>query len=129
MLPFAVVYFAEYFINQGLLELLVFDCGHSFGFGQHEQYRWYQVLYQFGVFISRSSTKFIQLQSSSILLIPILQTINATFLFWDALKQFIPHVIVVFIIVFYEGLLGGAAYVNIFRLLHKSEDYPKSLIA
>ncbi|VDK69472.1 unnamed protein product [Onchocerca ochengi] len=89
MLPFAVVYFAEYFINQGLLELLIFDCGHSFGIGQHGQYRWYQI-------------------------------INAIFLFWDALKQFIPHVIVVFIIVFYEGLLGGAAYVNIFRLLHKS---------
>ncbi|KAM3720537.1 Battenin [Dirofilaria immitis] len=120
MLPFAVVYFAEYFINQGLLELLVFDCSHSFGIGQHGQYRWYQVLYQLGVFVSRSSVKFIQLQPSSILVIPILQVINAAFLFWDALEQFIPHVIVVFIIVFYEGLLGGAAYVNIFRLLHKS---------
>uniref|UniRef100_A0AAF5PFX8 Battenin n=1 Tax=Wuchereria bancrofti TaxID=6293 RepID=A0AAF5PFX8_WUCBA len=120
MFPLALVYFAEYFINQGLLELLVYDCAHSFGIGHHGQYRWYQVLYQLGVFISRSSVEFIQLQSSFIPLIPILQTINAIFLFWDTLKSFIPHVIIVFIIVFYEGLLGGAAYVNIFRLLHKS---------
>ncbi|KAK6107269.1 CLN3 family protein [Brugia pahangi] len=120
MFPLALVYFAEYFINQGLLELLVYDCAHSFGIGHHGQYRWYQVLYQLGVFISRSSVGFVQLQSSFIPLIPILQTINAIFLFWDTLKSFIPHVIIVFIIVFYEGLLGGAAYVNIFRLLHKS---------
>lgn len=25
------------------LELLVFDCAHGFGIGQHGQYRWYQV--------------------------------------------------------------------------------------
>uniref|UniRef100_A0A915Q206 Battenin n=1 Tax=Setaria digitata TaxID=48799 RepID=A0A915Q206_9BILA len=120
MFPFAVVYFAEYFVNQGLLELLVFDCAHGFGIGQHGQYRWYQVLYQLGVFLSRSSVEFIQISPSFIPLIPILQTVNAVVLFLDALKQFMPHVIIVFIIVFYEGLLGGAAYVNIFRLLHKS---------
>uniref|UniRef100_A0A0R3RIG4 Battenin n=1 Tax=Elaeophora elaphi TaxID=1147741 RepID=A0A0R3RIG4_9BILA len=120
MLPLAMVYFAEYFINQGLLELLVFDCAHGFGIGQHGQYRWYQVLYQLGVFISRSSVELIQLRPFSIPLIPILQILNAIFLFWDTLRSFIPHVIVVFIIVFYEGLLGGAAYVNIFRLLHMS---------
>ncbi|EJD73613.1 hypothetical protein, variant [Loa loa] len=120
MFPLALVYFAEYFINQGLLELLVYDCAHSFDIGHHGQYRWYQVLYQFGVFVSRSSVEFIQLGPSSLPLIPVLQTINAVVLFWDALKSFIPHIIFVFIIVFYEGLLGGAAYVNIFRLLHKS---------
>ncbi|KAL3998898.1 CLN3 family protein [Acanthocheilonema viteae] len=120
MFPLALVYFVEYFINQGLLELLVFDCAHSFGISQNGQYRWYQVLYQFGVFTSRSSIEFIQLRPSSILLIPILQAVNAIFLFWDALRSFIPHVIAVFIIVFYEGLLGGAAYVNTFHLLHKS---------
>ncbi|CAG9537172.1 unnamed protein product [Cercopithifilaria johnstoni] len=120
MFPLALVYFAEYFINQGLLELLVFDCAHGFGIGQRGQYRWYQVLYHLGVFTSRSSVEFIQLRSSSISVIPVLQALNAVFLFWDTLKSFIPHVIVVFIIVFYEGLLGGAAYVNTFRLLHKS---------
>ncbi|VDK87641.1 unnamed protein product [Litomosoides sigmodontis] len=120
MFPLALVYFAEYFINQGLLELLVFNCARGFGISQHGQYRWYQVLYQLGVFISRSSIEFIQLRSSLIPLIPILQVVNAVFLFSDALRSFIPHIIIVFIIVFYEGFLGGVAYVNIFHSLHKS---------
>ncbi|XP_022528450.1 battenin isoform X3 [Astyanax mexicanus] len=50
--PLALVYLAEYFINQGLLELLFFQeslLSHA------EQYRWYQTLYQIGVFISRTS--------------------------------------------------------------------------
>uniref|UniRef100_A0A183CN01 Battenin n=1 Tax=Globodera pallida TaxID=36090 RepID=A0A183CN01_GLOPA len=57
MVPLSVVYFSEYFINQGLLELLMFDCAHSFSLSPTSQYRWFQVLYQVGVFISRSSVK------------------------------------------------------------------------
>lgn len=45
--------------------------------------------------------------------------LNAAFFFWDAVKEFIPHVILVFIIIFYEGLLGGAAYANTFMAIHK----------
>ncbi|VDN08382.1 unnamed protein product [Thelazia callipaeda] len=120
MFPLALVYLAEYFINQGLLQLLIFDCEHSFGIGQYGQYRWYQVLYQLGVFISRSSVEVIHIPSYLMPLIPILQVTNALFLLWDALEQFIPHVAFVFVVVIYEGLLGGAAYANTFHLLHKS---------
>ncbi|GAB0202384.1 battenin [Grus japonensis] len=57
--PLALVYFAEYFINQGLLELLYFPASaltHS------EQYRWYQLIYQVGVFASRSSLRCFRLR-------------------------------------------------------------------
>ncbi|KAM3864032.1 battenin [Diretmus argenteus] len=50
--PLGLVYFAEYFINQGLLELLYFP---DFYLSHAEQYRWYQTLYQVGVLVSRSS--------------------------------------------------------------------------
>ena len=60
---FVILYFAQYFVNQGLvnktflmnisslnkqiqLEITIYDCAHSFGKGPYAQYRWYQVLYQ-----------------------------------------------------------------------------------
>ena len=60
---FVILYFAQYFVNQGLvnktflmnisslnkqiqLEITIYDCSHSFGKGPYAQYRWYQVLYQ-----------------------------------------------------------------------------------
>ena len=52
MLPLGAVYFSEYLINQGLFELLYFP-GVSLSHAQ--QYRWYQLTYQLGVLVSRSS--------------------------------------------------------------------------
>jgi battenin len=120
MIPLSFVYFGEYFINQGLVELITFDCKHGFGFSPRSQYRWYQVIYQFGVFISRSSAKILPLHSSLLPVLSVLQLINAGLFFKDAISPFVPHIFIIFIIIFYEGLLGGAAYVNTFRTVHKS---------
>ncbi|KAE9548436.1 hypothetical protein FO519_008351 [Halicephalobus sp. NKZ332] len=46
MIPLVIVYIAEYAINQGLTELIYFDCSHGFHLSRGSQYRWYQVLYQ-----------------------------------------------------------------------------------
>ncbi|XP_054389730.1 battenin isoform X5 [Pongo abelii] len=54
IVPLVVVYFAEYFINQGLFELLFF---RNTSLSHAQQYRWYQMLYQAGVFASRSSLR------------------------------------------------------------------------
>ncbi|XP_049759755.1 battenin isoform X2 [Elephas maximus indicus] len=54
IIPLVLVYFAEYFINQGLFELLFF---RNTTLSHAEQYRWYQMLYQAGVFVSRSSLR------------------------------------------------------------------------
>ena len=60
---FVILYFAQYFVNQGLvsktffaeyfklnkliqLEITIYDCAHSFGKGPYAQYRWYQNFYQ-----------------------------------------------------------------------------------
>uniref|UniRef100_A0AC35G0B8 Battenin n=1 Tax=Panagrolaimus sp. PS1159 TaxID=55785 RepID=A0AC35G0B8_9BILA len=53
-IPVILVYFAQYFINQGLTPLIYFDCSHGFNLSKASQYRWFQVLYQSGTFISRS---------------------------------------------------------------------------
>nr|XP_058142098.1 battenin isoform X2 [Dasypus novemcinctus] len=52
IVPLVLIYFAEYFINQGLFELLYF---RNTSLSHAQQYRWYQMLYQAGVFASRSS--------------------------------------------------------------------------
>ncbi|XP_028842641.1 battenin [Denticeps clupeoides] len=114
IVPLGLVYFAEYFINQGLLELLYFP---DFFLSHAEQYRWYQVLYQVGVLVSRSSLCCIKIRK--IWLLVCLQVANAVLLFLSVYWQLLPSAWAVFAIVSYEGLLGGAAYINTFHLIHE----------
>ncbi|KAK5968382.1 Battenin [Trichostrongylus colubriformis] len=119
MIPLIIVYFAEYFINQGLLELLEFDCSHGFSLSPQSQYRWYQVLYQVGVFISRSSSDLIALPGEVLPVLAMLQVLNATVLYCEAVSRFVSHIFILFCMIIYEGLLGGASYVNTFRVIHE----------
>uniref|UniRef100_A0A1E1XFC9 Battenin n=1 Tax=Amblyomma aureolatum TaxID=187763 RepID=A0A1E1XFC9_9ACAR len=114
MIPLGLVYFAEYFINQGLLELIVF---RNTKLSHKEQYRWLQVMYQVGVLISRSSVNIIQIRK--LWLLPLLQFANMVFIFSEAYFLFLPSFWIVVIVVLYEGLLGGAAYVNTFYRISK----------
>uniref|UniRef100_A0A3Q3RIN5 Battenin n=1 Tax=Mastacembelus armatus TaxID=205130 RepID=A0A3Q3RIN5_9TELE len=114
VIPLGVVYFAEYFINQGLMELLYFP---NFYLSHAEQYRWYQTLYQFGVLVSRSSLCCLKIRKLCAL--SLLQVVNAVLLLFAVRYQFLCSAWVVFPIVFYEGLLGGAAYVNTFYFISK----------
>ncbi|XP_075345680.1 battenin, partial [Mycteria americana] len=107
--PLALVYFAEYFINQGLLELLYFPASvltHA------EQYRWYQLLYQAGVFASRSSLRCLRLRR--LWLLALLQVLNAALLLVAVAVPFLPGLAAAFAVVGWEGLVGGAAYGNAF---------------
>uniref|UniRef100_A0A8D3CAC5 Battenin n=1 Tax=Scophthalmus maximus TaxID=52904 RepID=A0A8D3CAC5_SCOMX len=116
--PLGLVYFAEYFINQGLMELLYFP---DFFLSHAEQYRWYQTLYQVGVLVSRSSLCCVKIRK--LWALSWLQVLNAVLLLFAVRFQFLPSAWLVFVIVLYEGLLGGAAYVNTFYFISKeSED-------
>lgn len=44
-----------------------------------------------------------------------LQCLNLAFLLADVCLTFLPSIYLVFIVILYEGLLGGAAYVNTFH--------------
>uniref|UniRef100_A0A8C6U846 Battenin n=1 Tax=Neogobius melanostomus TaxID=47308 RepID=A0A8C6U846_9GOBI len=111
VLPLGLVYFAEYFINQGLMELLYFP--NSF-LSHAEQYRWYQTLYQVGVFASRSSLCCFKIRR--------LWVLNVVFLMFAVWYQFLPSAWIVFVIILYEGLLGGFAYVNTFYFISKETE-------
>ncbi|XP_074874961.1 battenin isoform X4 [Buteo buteo] len=115
--PLAVVYFAEYFINQGLLELLYFPAS---ALTHDEQYRWYQLLYQAGVFVSRSSLRCLRLRRVWVL--ALLQVLNAVVLSVAVAVPFLPALGVAFAIVGGEGAVGGAAYAN--ALLNVAEEAP-----
>ncbi|KAK6013013.1 CLN3 protein [Ostertagia ostertagi] len=101
------------------LELLEFDCSHGFSLTPQSQYRWYQVLYQVGVFISRSSSDLIALPGEVLPVLALLQVLNATVLYCEATSRFISHIFILFCVIIYEGLLGGASYVNTFRVIHE----------
>jgi len=119
MIPLSMVYFGEYLINQGIVELIFFDCSHGLSLSRPSQYRWYQVLYQLGVFISRSSVNLIQIPVILLPVLAILQLLNAVFFFFNAIYFFVPHIGIIFALILFEGFLGGGAYVNTFHAIHK----------
>uniref|UniRef100_A0A914PJR8 Battenin n=1 Tax=Panagrolaimus davidi TaxID=227884 RepID=A0A914PJR8_9BILA len=118
MIPLSTVYLAEYLINQGLTELIYFDCSHGFHLSRHSQYRWYQVIYQVGVFCSRSSVNLFLLPQWVLYILPVLQLGNAILFTFDSIFFFVPHIGIIFGLIFFEGLLGGASYVNTFYRVH-----------
>ena len=121
MLPLLLVYVFEYTINQGVAPTLLFPLAET-PFSQYRAfYPTYNAIYQLGVFISRSSLPFIRIHS---LYTPtVLQCINLIALTAHALAPFLPSVYWVFIIVFWEGLLGGLVYVSTFRRI--GEEVPE----
>jgi battenin len=87
-----------------------------------QQYRWYQVTYQIGVFVSRSSVNIVQFKRTYIM--AIIQGFLACLFLTEAIYLFIPHISIVFILIFIEGLQGGLAYVNTYYKM--SQEVPPS---
>ena len=112
MLPLFLVYVAEYTINQGIAPTLLFPLEESPFKEYRGFYPFYGFLYQLGVFVSRSSISFIRIRH--LYLPSFLQVGNVALLVLQSLVFFIPSVYLIFIIIFWEGLLGGAVYVNTF---------------
>jgi len=111
MIPLSIVYFDEYLINQGIDPVLTFSDAYV---GEHS-YEFYQAIYQVGVFISRSSVNFFPVRK---LWVPALfQTINLALLSFIAIFNFVPTIYIIFVIIFWEGLLGGCIYVNTFYVI------------
>uniref|UniRef100_A0AC35U4A6 Battenin n=1 Tax=Rhabditophanes sp. KR3021 TaxID=114890 RepID=A0AC35U4A6_9BILA len=118
MAPLVLVYFAEYLINQGFLELLTFTCARGFSLSETAQYRWYQVLYQTGVFISRSSSNFCQITYEYLFILPLIQFVNLLFIYEDLVHRFMPHISLIMLLILFEGLIGGKSYVSTFTEIH-----------
>lgn len=114
MLPLFLVYLAEYAINQGIAPVLLFPLSDSPFAHFRDFYPTYGFLYQAGVFVSRSSLPFLRVQA--LYLPSLLQWANFILLGAQALTGVVlPNVWFVFVVVFWEGLLGGLVYVSTFR--------------
>ncbi|XP_055586727.1 battenin-like [Uranotaenia lowii] len=109
MIPLILVYLFEYFINQGMFELVYFP---GIWLDQSEQYRVYQVLYQVGVFISRSSVNIVHFKH--VWIMAVLQFVNVVIFTFEAIYYYMPSIWIVFVLILWEGLLGGGGYVNTF---------------
>uniref|UniRef100_A0A3Q2V9J1 Battenin n=1 Tax=Haplochromis burtoni TaxID=8153 RepID=A0A3Q2V9J1_HAPBU len=116
VLQLGVVYLTEYFINQGLVSPLM-PSSSTLSSLHAVSETWYQTLYQLGVLLSRSSLHCVKIRKVWIL--SVLQTLNAVFLLLAVRYLFLPTVWLVFAFILYEGLLGGAAYVNTFHFISK----------
>ncbi|XP_060846817.1 battenin [Rhopalosiphum padi] len=114
MIPLGLVYFFEYLINQGLFELVYFE---KIWLTHAEQYRWYQVLYQLGVFVSRTSVNLFPIEK--IWILTILQGFNVVFFLIETLYSFTPNIYIIFAMIGFEGLLGGGAYANSYHNIMK----------
>ena len=113
MIPLFIVYVFEYMINQGLFELLYYS---NACFDQSVQYRLYQMLYQVGVFVSRSSILLFRIRYLWVM--SFLQVCNFVLLYCEAEFQFIPFILITCCVVLFEGLLGGGTYGNAFYRVH-----------
>ena len=117
MVPLFLVYLAEYTINQGVAPTLLFPLSESPFKHYRAFYPTYSTLYQAGVFVSRSSLAFFRIRA---LYTPsILQCMNFALLTAHAMTPFIPSVYWVFVIIFWEGLLGGLVYVSTFAAVRE----------
>ncbi|KAL3308575.1 G1/S-specific cyclin cln3 [Cichlidogyrus casuarinus] len=112
MLAAALVFYFQYLINQALFEYMNF-AENYLGLDLPAQYRWYQVLCAAGIFVGRSSVKLVHIRQTWIF--TVLQSINFFLILLHLLYPFIPFIWVAFVLIFYEGLISGLAFVNTFH--------------
>ncbi|KAK6626469.1 hypothetical protein RUM44_008942 [Polyplax serrata] len=124
MIPVGLVYYFEYLINSGLFDKLNFQ---NSSMTKESQFRWFNVMYQVGVFVSRSSVTWVHFEK--IWIMAVLQGINFVVFLLEAIYGFIPNVWFMFALTFWEGLLGGAAYVNTFYNMSYKIDKEQRLFA
>ncbi|XP_044765292.1 battenin isoform X2 [Coccinella septempunctata] len=127
IVPLSTVYLFEYFINQGTFELIKIKNDFV---DPDKQYHWLQVDYQIGVFLSRSSVNLFHVRH--IWIFSLLQLLNVAVFTTEAIYYYIPHFWIILMLTLWEGLLGGAAYVNTFYRVSsesKEEDKQFSLAA
>lgn len=127
MVPLCLVYISEYVINQGISPTLLFDLDtlpHWLFSTYRDIYVVYGFLYQLGVFVSRSLVNF-GIRIRHLHWLSFLQFANVVILLVQSMydKPF-GSIWPLLAVIFYEGLLGGASYINTF--VSVSEDVPKN---
>ncbi|EER31743.1 conserved hypothetical protein [Candida tropicalis MYA-3404] len=127
MVPLTTVYISEYVINQGISPTLLFpleELPHWLFSSYRDIYVVYGFLYQLGVFISRSSISF-GIRIKHLFILSVLQFVNVLITLIQSIYDSpFSKIWLLLVLIFYEGLLGGASYVNTYRSV--SEDVPRT---
>jgi battenin len=71
---------------------------------------WYNVVYQAAVFVSRSSIRLVKIKF--LYIFPIFQVLNVAIALSEVFLGYFPGIWLAFILIFWEGLLGGGCYVK-----------------
>ena len=123
IMPLLLVYFFEYSINLTTYVNLI-----KFGskiYKSNVIFKSYYFTYQFGVLVSRSMKLiFPNIKPDVIWIFPILQALNLISFTLFVNYSIIPNITLIFILIFYEGILGGLSYLFIFLKIKEiiSED-------
>ncbi|KAF9179520.1 battenin CLN3 protein [Haplosporangium sp. Z 11] len=153
MVPLFMVYVAEYTMNQGVLPVILFPLNKTPFAQIRDHYVTYSAIYQLGVFISRSSASLIKISRLWIpsflqLLTLLLATSQALLsnthsqsissasgsLLPDVAASAppadstfspfpIPSIYLIFLLILWEGLLGGATYVHTYIGISKNFEH------
>ncbi|KAM9994699.1 hypothetical protein ACTFIY_000897 [Dictyostelium cf. discoideum] len=118
----ALVYFFEYVASVGGADLALKKDPNNDNFFIANAFAIFSFCYQLGVLISRSSLQFVKIKHIGV--ITILQGINMVFWIIQAKYKMVTSVWVLFILMIYCGLLGGASYVNVFYLILHQKNIP-----
>ncbi|KAN0037859.1 hypothetical protein ACTA71_000030 [Dictyostelium dimigraforme] len=118
----ALVYFFEYVASVGGADLALKKDPDNKDFFISNAFAIFSFCYQLGVLISRSSLQFIKIRHIGV--ITILQGINMVFWIVQAKYKMVTSVWILFILMVYCGLLGGASYVNVFYLILHDKKIP-----
>ncbi|GAM25239.1 hypothetical protein SAMD00019534_084140, partial [Acytostelium subglobosum LB1] len=115
-----LVYFFEYVASVGGADLAVRSLkGDWFN---ENAYPILSFCYQFGVLLSRSSLQLVKIKRIGV--ITVLQGINMALWLLQGRYKMISSIWVLFVLMFYCGLLGGASYVNVFYLILHDKRIP-----
>ncbi|KAG0013668.1 battenin CLN3 protein [Entomortierella chlamydospora] len=132
MLPLFLVYFAEYTMNQGVLPVVLFPLEKTPFSHLRDHYVTYSAIYQLGVFISRSSASLVQirhlwipslLQLCTLLVATTQALLTTPESSANSFPYPLPSIYLVFALIFWEGLLGGATYVHTYIGISKNLEH------
>lgn len=113
MIPLFVVFYSEYVINTGIAPTILFH-NNSY-IDAIDDYKYYTFIYSLGVFISRSSVNILPIKYTiGLWIMAFTQFFLMILFFLDAYFRIVPNIYIIFAVIFFEGLLGGACYVNAF---------------
>lgn len=125
----AVVYFMEYTITTSFTiacasQIIDLKPGRKEEFVYENAYVVFNLCYQVGVFISRSSLPFLKIKR--VWLITIAQFCLFMFYMLNAAFFFCKNIYVLFGLMLFVGLMGGAQFVNVIYLIKQTDKLDKT---